>query len=570
MKISFTEGLSMQKVKTIVFAMCVVFSSVVSAAIKQETLVDEVNFNVDAVGQANVTIRFASPGVEVDVSEINNRILVVLKNSNLPNELDKRLDVSDFPTPVKFIDTQQVESTVVMEITNRSMVTYKTKRGANTLTLLISERVSKPQESGSKRNAVYKGDLLDLNFQDIEVRDVLEIIADFKSLNLVASDSVQGTITLNLNKVPWDQALDIIMRSNGLAMRKEGNILLIAPVDELAQSEQEEVASQLRLEQLAPLNSFVARIKYAKATNINELFEDQSPKEGKVGTGSSLLSSRGSVIVDERTNTIIIKDVEEKISEFKKLLSQIDIPIKQVLIEAKIVSADTDFRSELGASWRLAGGDENLLYPPLGALYSTGELGDFGTDLGLENATSALSLNYLSENLLIDLELSALESGGFGEIVSQPKVLTSDKQTASIKSGVQIPYQSATSGSTGEGAIVRTEFKDAVLQLEVTPQITPDNRVIMDLLVKQDSVGSLLASGEPSINVTEITTQALVRDGQTLVLGGIFQSEEFNGDEKVPFLGDIPGIGKLFRKELRNKEKREILIFITPKIIDSE
>jgi type IV pilus assembly protein PilQ len=443
---------------------------------------------------------------------------------------------------------------------------------------MISDKIIKAAKQRLLESSSFKGDLLDLNFQDIEVRDVLELIADFKSLNLVASDSVQGTITLNLNKVPWDQALDIILRSKGLDMRKEGNILLIAPIDEIAEREQKEIEIKRQLEELAPLETYVARIKYAESKDIYKFFtaprqllganrQQGSGGQGAQGSTFSILSGRGSAIIDERTNTIILTDIAEKINEFKRLLTQIDIPVKQVLIEARIVKAESDFRKELGASWGLAGSDK----VDFSAISDSSQTlsGKLGIDLGVSDPRAAFALSYLSDNLLIDLELSALEAGGFGEIVSQPKVLTADKKKASIKSGVEIPYQAVTNNADSANSVVETQFKEAVLMLEVTPQITPDNRVIMDILVKQDSVGSFTVNGEPAINITEISTQALVGNGQTLVLGGIFQSEELTGDEKVPLLGDLPLVGGLFKKQMRSKDKREILIFITPKIIDN-
>ncbi len=578
METRFIKGLMMRDVKIMVLIFGGLLSAATFALSNQESIVEAVDFSVDAKGEARITVSFTSPEVAIDITEINNRILVVLNNTELSSDLDKRLDVSDFATPIKYIDTQQKGSQVRIEVIHRKLVTYSTKREGKKFILLISDKLTKTAQQRSLDKSVFKGDLLDLNFQDIEVRDVLELIADFKSLNLVASDSVQGTITLNLNDVPWDQALDIIMRSKGLDMRQQGNILLIAPIEEIAEREKKEVESKRKLEELAPLETYVARIKYAEAKEIYKFFNapraqvnsgDQQRSGGQGGHGStfSILSERGSAIVDERTNTIILTDIGDKIDEFKRLLARIDIPVKQVLIEARIVKAESDFRKELGASWGLAGSDQ--------VDFSLGDStngileGVLATDLGISNPKAAFSLSYLSSNLLIDLELSALEAGGFGEIVSQPKVLTADKRKASIKSGVEIPYQAVTNNGDASGAVVETQFKEAVLKLEVTPQITPDNQVIMNILVKQDSVGSFTVNGEPAINVTEISTQALVGNGQTLVLGGIFQSEEVTGDEKVPVLGDLPLVGHLFKKQMRSKEKREILIFITPKIIDN-
>ena len=568
----------MRDFKIMLLTFSFLFSVATPVLSNEQSEVEDVEFRVDGKGHARITVSLTSLPEDIDITEINNRIVVVLKNSELSSDLDRRLDVSDFATPVKYIDTQQKASHVVMEITNQKLVTYSSEREGEKLILLISDKVITTAQQRSIDKSLFKGDLLDLNFQDIEVRDVLELIADFKSLNLVASDSVQGKITLNLNKVPWDQALDIIMRSKGLDMRKQGNILLIAPIEEIAEREQKEIDSKKKLEELAPLETYVARIKYAEAKEIYKFFnapraqangsgQQRSGGGGGQGSTFSILSERGSAIVDERTNTIILTDIGNKIDEFKRLLARIDIPVKQVLIEARIVKAESDFRKELGASWGLAGSDQVDF--SLGNSTSGTLEGILATDLGISDPAAAFSLSYLSNNLLIDLELSALESGGFGEIVSQPKVLTADKKKASIKSGVEIPYQAVTNNGDASGAVVETQFKEAVLQLEVTPQITPDNRVIMDILVKQDSIGSFTVNGEPAINVTEITTQALVGNGQTLVLGGIFQSEELTGDQKVPILGDLPLVGNLFKKQMRTRDKREILIFITPKIIDN-
>ena len=578
MEVRYLRGLTMQNVRRVLLMICLLFSAAVPALSDQRATVEDIRFSVDAKGEAKLTVDFTNPDIDIDITQLNNQIVVVLSDSDLREGLDKRLDVSDFATPVRYIDAQQKGSKVVVEVANRTLFTFKTKRDGNQLVLMISEKIIKAPKQRLLESSSFKGDLLDLNFQDIEVRDVLELIADFKSLNLVASDSVQGTITLNLNKVPWDQALDIILRSKGLDMRKEGNILLIAPIDEIAEREQKEIEIKRQLEELAPLETYVARIKYAESKDIYKFFtaprqllganrQQGSGGQGAQGSTFSILSGRGSAIIDERTNTIILTDIAEKINEFKRLLTQIDIPVKQVLIEARIVKAESDFRKELGASWGLAGSDQVDF--SLGNSTSGTLEGILATDLGISDPAAAFSLSYLSNNLLIDLELSALESGGFGEIVSQPKVLTADKKKASIKSGVEIPYQAVTNNGDASGAVVETQFKEAVLQLEVTPQITPDNRVIMDILVKQDSVGSFTVNGEPAINVTEITTQALVGNGQTLVLGGIFQSEELTGDQKVPILGDLPLVGNLFKKQMRTRDKREILIFITPRIIDN-
>ncbi|MDC0640613.1 type IV pilus secretin PilQ [Porticoccaceae bacterium] len=580
-----------------------------------------VDFRRDAQGAGLIKLDLSDPAVNIDINKTGSKISLEFYQTELPDHLDRRLDVVDFATPVTAIDTMQQGSTTVVTIEAEGQYDYLAYQADKQYIVSVKPLTAAEVELHNKKFD-FAGDRLSLNFQDIEVRSVLQLIADFTSLNLVASDTVTGSITLRLDKVPWDQALEIVLKAKGLDKRQEGNVLMVAPAAEIAEQERLQVEANKQLQELAPLETAFVRIKYADAAEIFELFtadDSQSGQSGGATEGNattSILSERGSAIVDERTNTIILTDTEEKINEFKRLISEIDVPIKQVLIEARIVIANTDFKKELGVTWGLAGldklsggqfssasGDRSLgfsgrrsgLTPDAGVVetftYQADEVEvddgpdglpftaddittvtqnyDFGlgdslaVDLGVSNPTGSFSLGYLTDNFLIDLELSALESDGYGEIVSQPKVLTGDKQQAVIKSGTEIAYQKAT--SSGATSI---EFKEAVLQLEVTPQITPDNRIIMDLLVSQDSVGAFTPTGEPSIDITQIETQALVGDGQTLVLGGIFQTEEVKGTEKVPMLGDIPFLGKLFRNDLRNIEKREILIFITPKIID--
>jgi type IV pilus assembly protein PilQ len=575
--------------------------------------VTDVDFRRSEDGSGSIVIGLSQPSVNVDINRSNHQIQLSFYQTELPDQFDRRLDVVDFATPVKTIDSKQVGTTTTVTIDASGQYDYLAYQADGQYVVNIKPLTDAEVEEQSRKFA-FNGERLTLDFQDIEVRSVLQIIAEFTSLNLVASDTVTGNITLWLDDVPWDQALEIILKAKGLDKRQEGNVLMVAPAAEIAEQERLQVEANKQLQELAPLETTFVRIKYADAAEIFELFtasrgdEGQSSSGGREGNATTtILSERGSAIVDERTNTIILTDTEDKINAFKRLIDEIDVPIKQVLIEARIVIANTDFKKELGVTWSLAGiekltggtigspfGDKTLgfsgrrsgLTPGAGVketfTYSADEietdddgittytrnydigLGDsLAVDLGVDNPTGSFSLGYLTDNFLIDLELSALESDGFGEIVSQPKVLTGDKQQAVIKSGTEIAYQKAT--SSGATSI---EFKEAVLQLEVTPQITPDNRIIMDLLVSQDSVGAFTPTGEPSIDITQIETQALVGNGQTLVLGGIFQTEEVNGTDKVPLLGDLPFLGKLFRNDLRNIEKREILIFITPKIID--
>ena len=595
------------------------------AAGELNAAVTGIDFRRDAQGAGLILIDLSDPSINIDIEKTGKAIQLSFYQTELPGYLDRRLDVVDFATPVSAVDAVQVGSATIITIEADGQYDYLAYQADNQY--MVSVKPQSEAEIAAQANKFdFSGDRLSLNFQDIEVRSVLQLIADFTSLNLVASDTVTGSITLRLDQVPWDQALAIVLKAKGLDKRQEGNVLMVAPAAEIAEQERLQVEANKQLQELAPLETAFVRIKYEDAAKIFELFTADDQQSGDSGGASkdgnatnSILSARGSAIVDERTNTIILTDTEDKISEFQRLIAEIDVPIKQVLIEARIVIANTDFKKELGATWGLAGidkisgttqssafGDKTLgfsgrrsgLSPGAGVAesfrYSADEIEtdfgpdgvagggddgptlytknyDFGlgdslaVDLGVADPTGSFSLGYLTDNFLIDLELSALESDGFGEIVSQPKVLTGDKQQAVIKSGTEIAYEKAT--SSGATSI---EFREAVLQLEVTPQITPDNRIIMDLLVSQDSVGAFTPGGEPSIDITRIETQALVGNGQTLVLGGIFQTEEVNGTEKVPMLGDIPFLGRLFRNDLRNVEKREILIFITPKIIDDD
>ena len=595
------------------------------AAGELNAAVTGIDFRRDAQGAGLILIDLSDPSINIDIENRGKAIQLSFYQTELPGYLDRRLDVVDFATPVSAVDAVQAGSATIVTIEAEGQYDYLAYQADSQY--MVSVKPQSEAEIAAQANKFdFSGDRLSLNFQNIEVRSVLQLIADFTSLNLVASDTVTGSITLRLDQVPWDQALAIVLKAKGLDKRQEGNVLMVAPAAEIAEQERLQVEANKQLQELAPLETAFVRIKYADAAKIFELFTADDQQSGDSGSASkdgnatnSILSARGSAIVDERTNTIILTDTEDKISEFQRLIAEIDVPIKQVLIEARIVIANTDFKKELGATWGLAGidkiagdtvssafGDKTLgfsgrrsgLSPGAGVAesfrYSADEIEvdigadeipntaddgptlytknyDFGlgdslaVDLGVADPTGSFSLGYLTDNFLIDLELSALESDGFGEIVSQPKVLTGDKQQAVIKSGTEIAYEKAT--SSGATSI---EFREAVLQLEVTPQITPDNRIIMDLLVSQDSVGAFTPGGEPSIDITRIETQALVGNGQTLVLGGIFQTEEVNGTEKVPMLGDIPFLGRLFRNDLRNVEKREILIFITPKIINDD
>jgi type IV pilus assembly protein PilQ len=571
-------------------------SSAEDRSSKAEYTIKNIDFDRGEQGEGLVSIELSDPSVSVDISQVGKGIKLNFFRTELPEPLDRRLDVIDFATPVKEIDTSYDGSTTTVMVDAMGEYDYMAYQADNRY--VVSVKRLTPSELEEKQSKfAYVGEKLSLNFQDIEVRSVLQLIADFTELNLVASDTVSGSITLRLENVPWDQALAIVLKAKGLDKRQEGNVLMVAPAAEIAERERLQVEANKQLQELAPLRTEFIRIKYADAKELFELFDVDEGSSSGGGSGDrtatdSILSERGSAIVDERTNTVILTDTEDKIIEFRRLIEQIDIPIRQVLIEARIVIANTDFRKEIGARMGLQGarspgddvlgfsgslegfdGDSNPLSIfsksiPTQQTFTPGSgtilVNDstLGVDLGVTNPNGSFAVELLTGNTFLDLELSALENEGSGEIVSQPKVLTGDKQKATIKTGTEIPYEESTSsGATS------VEFKEAVLKLEVTPQITPDGRIVMDLVVAQDSVGDLLPSGEPVIDVTQIETQAIVGDGQTLVLGGLFQMETVDQQEKVPFLGDIPYLGRLFRHDIDDIEKREILIFVTPKII---
>ncbi|MBT5888336.1 MAG: type IV pilus secretin PilQ family protein, partial [Halieaceae bacterium] len=445
----------------------------------------------------------------------------------------------------------------------------------NTYTLAVTA-LNEEEQRDRLNQFDYGGDRISLNFQSIEVRSVLQLIADFTGLNLVASDSVEGSITLRLDDVPWDQALDLVLKTRGLDSRQIGNVLMVAPTQELAERERQEIQANKQMAELAPLQSEFIRIRYAKASNVVGLFQAGSEE------GGALISERGSVVVDDRTNSIVVTDTGAKLAEIRALIEQVDIPIRQVMIEARIVIASSNINEQLGIRW--GGG-----YLNAGSDQFTSVAGDTASvtslnnqligganpiamptaplvDLGVAEATSGFAVGFTSTDLFLTAELSALEASGEGEVVSQPKVITGDKQKASIKSGTEIPYQEgAASGAT------TTAFKEAVLKLDVTPNITPDDRILLDLIVNQDSVGALVPSGNggfiPTIDTTELTTQVLVGNGETVVLGGVFKNEELVKVAKVPLLGDIPYLGNLFKSTANTQQKTEMLIFITPRIL---
>lgn len=563
-----------------------------SEAAAGRTEISNIDFRRGEDGEGRVIIKLTNSRVNIDMRESGGAIELNFDGARIPVDLANRYDVMDFGTPVTYVDADNKASgaQIRVEATGEyDYLAYQTGRDYIISVKPLSKREIEERESRFN----YTGERISLNFQDIEVRAVLQMIAEFTGLNLVTSDSVQGRVALRLDNVPWDQALDLVLKTRGLDKRQIGNVLMVAPAAEIAERERQELETAKQLEELAPLRTEYIRIRYANARQIFDLFgANQGGASGNrgAGGGSSILSERGRAIVDERTNSIILTDTADKIVQFRQLVDQVDIPIRQVMIEARIVIANTDFRKEMGVRWggdgfNLSRGNRHL-HQVGGNLASLQDRGPYGhfvpedlndpssvdervlddslfVDLGISNPAGNITYAFFSDNVFLELELSALESSGNAEIVSQPKVITGDKQQATIESGTEIPYQEASaSGATS------TSFKEAVLKLDVTPQITPDNNIIMDLIINQDSVGEIdTASGIPTIDVTQIQTQVLVADGETVVLGGIYQTEQISGVTKVPFLGDIPYLGRLFKQNVNRQNKRELLIFITPRIM---
>lgn len=525
-----------------------------SAAAGMRKGITDIGFQRGDDGEGKIIIALADARTPMDMSEQGGRIQLEFQGDILPQRLRNRLDVIDFATPVKFIDASVVDGNSMIIIEPRGDFEYLAYQTDNILTVSVKAPDSK--DRGRRQSGLtYKGDKLSLNFQDIEVRAVLQVIADFTNLNLVASDTVGGNVTLRLQNVPWDQALDIVLKAKGLDKRLEGNVLTVAPAAEIAAREREQLENEKQIRELAPVYTDLVQINYADAAEIAAVLQ---------GSGEvSLLTERGSVQVVARTNSLLIKDTQAKLDELRALIDQLDIPIRQVMIEARIVTLSSNFKDELGVKW--SGSKEDTLKGDDREL-SVGGRGDDNvfTDLGITGGTSsAIAIGFSTNGgTILNLELSALLSDGGGEVISQPKVITADKKTAVIKSGKEIPYEEKTSSGATSVA-----FKDAVLGLEVTPQITPDGRVIMDIKINNDDTTGDTSNNVPIISTNEITTQVLVEDGETVVLGGVFKQTQKQGVTKVPVLGDIPWVGGLFRNRIDSDDKEELLVFITPRII---
>ncbi|WP_085704939.1 type IV pilus secretin PilQ [Pseudomonas sp. B15(2017)] len=526
-----------------------------------------VDFQRGTAGEGNVVIDLSDPAIAPDIQEHDGKIMLNFARTQLPEPLRVRLDVKDFATPVQFVNAGVSGDRATITVEPSGTFEYSTYQTDNKLTVSIRPlTIDDLQKRNAGRNS-YSGEKLSLNFQDIDVRSVLQLIADFTNLNLVASDTVQGGITLRLQNVPWDQALDLVLKTKGLDKRKVGNVLLVAPADEIAARERQELESQKQIAELAPLRRELLQVNYAKAADIAKLFQSVTSAEAKV-------DERGSITVDERTNNIIAYQTQDRLDELRRIVAQLDIPVRQVMIEARIVEANVDYDKSLGVRWGGSiqnKGNWNTSGVSNGSSTTIGTPGSTSTnspfvDMGTVNNTSGIGIAFITDNVLLDLELTAMEKTGNGEIVSQPKVVTSDKETAKILKGTEIPYQEASSsGATS------VSFKEASLSLEVTPQITPDNRIIMEVKVTKDEPDYLnKVQDVPPIKKNEVNAKVLVNDGETIVIGGVFSNTQSKVVDKVPFLGDVPYLGRLFRRDVVSEKKSELLVFLTPRIMNNQ
>ena len=526
-----------------------------------------VDFQRGELGEGNVVIDLSNASIAADIQEQGGKIRVDFAKTQLPDPLRVRLDVKDFATPVQFVSATASGDKASISIEPSGAFDYSAFQTENKLTISVRPLTNEDVDRRAADKPVYTGEKLSLNFQDIDVRSVLQLIADFTNLNLVASDTVQGGITLRLQNVPWDQALDLVLKTKGLDKRKVGSVLLVAPADEIAARERQELESLKQIAELAPLRRELLQVNYAKAADIAKLFQSVTSAESKA-------DERGSITVDERTNNIIAYQTQDRLDELRRIVSQLDIPVRQVMIEARIVEANVDYDKQIGVRW--GGRTDRSRKWSVGGLDDNGdEAGNTGNDLtanipfvdlGAPNASAGVGIGFLTNNALLDLELSAMEKTGNGEIVSQPKVVTSDKETAKILKGTEIPYQeSSSSGAT------TVSFKEASLSLEVTPQITPDNRIIMEVKVTKDEPDYLNAVlGVPPIKKNEVNAKVLISDGETIVNGGVFSNTQSKVVEKVPFLGDVPYLGRLFRRDVVAEAKSELLVFLTPRIMNNQ
>ena len=564
------------------------FSEAAPGTVRQN--IRDVDFRRGNAGEGRVIVDLSSANIGIDIRMQGRTILIDFLNTSVPKNLMRRLDVGDFGTPVRFVDAFEQGGSARMVVEPRGIWEYSAYQTDTQFILEVKPVKEDPNKLVQSSNPGYAGEKLSLNFQNVEVRAVLQVIADFTGLNIITSDTVGGNLTLRLKDVPWDQALDIILQSKGLSKRKNGNVVLIAPTDELAAKEKLALEANAQISDLEPVRTESFALSYAKADDLKKLLSDKDQR---------ILSKRGSATVDERTNTLFVQDTGNRLEEARRLIQQLDVPVRQVMIEARIVIADDKWGRQLGARFgtqsAFASGNRN--YGVSGTLVDTanplsnnpisrgssqlaspvqpvsgvglglpigGQPEQLNVNLPVAGAAGQLALSILNlgSGNLVNIELSALEADNRGKVVSSPRVITADKKKAIISQGEQIPYQTA--AASGATTIA---FRDAVLELSVTPRITPDDKIIMDLEVKKDSVGSRIVQGTPSIDTKRVNTQVLCDNGDTIVLGGIFEQTTRTTIEKVPVLGDIPLVGHLFKRTSRQDDKTELLIFVTPKIV---
>jgi len=541
--------------------------------------VRDIDFRRGKNGEGRVVITLSDTTTGIDIRQQGKNIIVDLINAALPANLQRRLDVLDFGTPVQMVDTYSQGNNVRLVIEPKGLWEHSAYQTDNQFIVEVKPVIEDPNKLAQGAKPKYAGDKLSLNFQNVEVRSVLQVIADFTGLNIITSDTVTGNLTLRLKDVPWDQALDIILQSKGLAMRKSGNVIWIAPSDELATKEKLALEAKQQIEELEQMRTETFRLRFQKAENFKKILSDEKQK---------ILSKRGSAVIDERTNTLFIQDTPAKLDEVRSLINQVDIAVRQVMIDSRVVEAGDNFSKSLGA--RLGFHDTtgqgvgvaNGQRMVIGGMiedpgYHTGQTSDVPTfnnnalnvnlPASISGASRAgaltLALFNSAATKFLNLELSALQVDRKGKIVSNPRVVTADQIEATIEQGTEIPYQQASSS----GATTVT-FKKAVLSLKVRPQITPDDNVIMDLKVNKDSpIYERAIAGATPIDTKQITTQVLVENGGTIVIGGIYTQTEGTNVEKVPLFGDIPGVGNLFKTTTNQDNRTELLIFVTPTIL---
>ena len=538
------------------------FAESATASSEQKFSIRDVDFRRGANGEGRVIVDLSSPNTGIDIRLQGKNVIVDFINTSAPRNLLRRLDVLDFATPVRLVDLVSQGATTRMIIEPKGLWEYSAYQTDTQFIVEVKQLKEEPNKL--VQGAGYNGEKLSLNFQNVEVRAVLQVIADFTGLNIITSDTVGGSLTLRLKDVPWDQALDIILQAKGLSKRKSGNVVLIAPSDELATKEKLALEASQQISELEALRTESFQLSYAKAIDVQSLITNKD---------QNILSKRGRATSDPRTNTLFVNETPTKLDEVRKLIAQLDIPVRQVLIEARIVIADDKWGSQLGAKFGFIAGsnrngrnfgvapDLNSSAAVAGGSLTAPVIPNVNLPVAGAAGTLALSILNVANGNLVSLELSALESDGRGKVVSNPRIVAPDKKKATITQGTEIPYQ--TQSSSGGTTI---SFKPALLSLEVTPQITPDDKVIMDIEIKKDSVGQIFA-GIPSIDTKTVKTSVLVDNGETAVLGGIFETAIRTDVSKVPLLGDIPFLGNLFKRTIKQQDKTELLIFITPRII---